>query len=136
MRHAALPAPARPWWLLAAAALLLKALLEGVPLLPGWVAMAQSRNLVIAFLHLKLLAVVSCAMIGALALMGNGGIRRLFGLFALGTAVMVGALAAHGLWASGDLALGRSLYLVAFLAALLSATAAGWEVSVLLLPPF
>lgn len=128
MRQAVLPGPARPWWLLAAAALSLKALLEGVPLLPGWEAMAQVRNLVVGFLHLKLLLVVSSAMIGALALRGAAVSRWLCWLFALSSGAMVAALVAHGIWAANDLALGRALYLIAFVAGLLSATAAAWAV--------
>ncbi|MFZ5824697.1 MAG: hypothetical protein ACOY94_10250 [Bacillota bacterium] len=128
MRHAALPEAARLWFLLAGAALAVKALLEAVPLLDGWVAMAQSRNLVIAFLHLKLLLVVSAAMIGGLVRVGRGASRYSFWLFGLGTGTMVAALAAHGFWAAGDLALGQLLYQVAFWAGLLSATALAWAV--------
>lgn len=101
MRGAALPAgPSRHWWLLAAGALLLKAVLELSPLLPGWVHLTRDRHLVIAFLHLKLLALFSAGLIGALAALRPVK-RRGFRLFAPGTALMLGALVAQGLWAEG-----------------------------------
>lgn len=112
-------AAVRPWWMLAAAALLLKAVLEAAPLLPVWTAWSGERQLVIAFLHLKLLAVFTAGLIGALGYVTE--LKRGWAPFAAGTLVMVGALAAHGFWADGNPALGRSLYVLAFGAGLLSA---------------
>lgn len=125
-----IPAVVRPWWLLAGGALALKAVLEWLPVMPGWADLALERNLVIAFLHLKLLALVTAAMIGALAYVGDLG--RGFRLFAFGTVTMVGALAAHGFLVAGNPALSRPLYLVAFVAAVVAALGAGgalWPVA-------
>ncbi|HWI60698.1 MAG TPA: hypothetical protein VNT75_02535 [Symbiobacteriaceae bacterium] len=121
-----IPARVRPWWLLAAGALALKAVLELLPLLPGWEALAVERNLVIAFLHIKLLTLVSAGLIGALAYIGETGWG--FPLFGAGAVAMIGALAAHGFWAGQNLALGHALYSIAFWAGLVSATGAALAV--------
>lgn len=120
------PAVVRPWWLTAGAALAVKAVLEAAPVLTGWAALAAERNLVIAFLHLKLLALVTAGLIGALAYLGYAG--RGFSLFGAGTAAMVGALAAHGFWAGQNPALGRTLYLIAFVAGVAAAVGAACAV--------
>jgi hypothetical protein len=120
-----IPAVVRPWWLLAAAALALKAVLEALPLAPGWAALAGERNLVIAFLHLKLLALVSAGLIGALAYVWEA--RRGFALFVAGTAVMLAALVGLGFWGSSLPAV-RPGYAVAFWASL--AAAAGGYLAV------
>lgn len=121
-----IPAVVKPWWLLAGGALAVKAVLEWLPVVPGWAELALERNLLIAFLHLKLLALVTAAMIGALAYVGDLG--RGFRLFAAGTVTMVGALAALGFLASGNPALSRPLYVVAFVAAVVAAVGAGGAV--------
>ncbi|MDF2631300.1 MAG: hypothetical protein K0R39_5131 [Symbiobacteriaceae bacterium] len=121
-----MPAVVKPWWLLAGGALAVKAVLEWLPLAPGWMEMALERNLVIAFLHLKLLALVTAAMIGALAYVGDLG--RGFRLFAVGTVTMVGALAAHGSFVATTPALSRPLYVVAFVAGVIAAVGAAGAV--------
>ena len=125
MRQAAgrIPALVRPWWLLAAGALALKAVLEVLPLLPAWIVWIDNRSLVIAFLHLKLLLLVSAGLMGAMAYAARV-IRGAFGAFTVMSAVMVGALAAHGFWASANPVLSRQLYLVSFVTGLLAALAA------------
>lgn len=67
-RAAAGPArlQARPWLAVAWWALVVKAVLELVPLLPGWLALATERHTTIAYLHLKLLGVFSAALLGCL----------------------------------------------------------------------
>lgn len=120
------PTVVRPWWLLAGGALAVKAVLEWLPVLSGWAELALERNLVIAFLHLKLLALVTAAMVGALAYVGELG--RGFRLFALGTVTMVGALAAHGFFVAAYPVLSRPLYAVAFVAAVAAALGAGGAV--------
>ncbi len=92
--------PKSPWWAMAALALVLKAVLELLPLLPHWTELAKDRHLVIAYLHLKLLALCSAALIGAIASL-HPGRRRGFWLFAPGTAVMLLALVAQGFLAPG-----------------------------------
>ncbi|HYF94335.1 MAG TPA: hypothetical protein VD969_19115 [Symbiobacteriaceae bacterium] len=128
-----LPAVVRPWWLTAAAALAMKAVLEALPLLPGWAELAAERNLVIAFLHLKLLALVTAGLIGAMAYVGLVGPG--FPLFAAGTAIMVGALAAHGLWAGRNPVLGHDLYAVAFWAGVTAAAGAALAIWPTAVPP-
>jgi len=124
-----LPVAARPWWLLAGGGLLAKAGMELIPLLPGWIALATSRSLVIAFLHWKLLLIVSAALIGAMTLYrSERPSRGPFALFAGGSLLMIGALAAHGFWADGNLPLGAALYATAFGGGLVSATGAAWAV--------
>lgn len=115
-RRTALPAQARPWWLLAGAALAVKAVLEFVPLLPGWGDLALNRSLMIAFLHLKLLLIVSSGLLGALALVRGRTSPAAFRLYAGGGALMVAALVGHGLLAETYPATSAPLYLLAFLA--------------------
>lgn len=123
-RRRAMAPPARPWWYLAAGALAVKAVLELVPLLPGWVGLAGERNLVIAFLHLKLLLIVSAGLIGALAMVGRVG--RGWQLFASSSLLMVSALAVHGFAVSTHPLWSRPLYLLAFATGLTAALAAAW----------
>ncbi|HWI50554.1 MAG TPA: hypothetical protein VNT01_00255 [Symbiobacteriaceae bacterium] len=127
-----MPAVVRPWWLLAGAALAVKVVFEALPVLPGWVDLALDRNLVIAFLHLKLLALVSAGLIGALAYTGEIGWG--FPLFSAGATVMIGALAAIGLWAGGSPLLSHDLYEVAFYAAVTAALGAAGAVWPLAFP--
>ncbi len=114
-----MPEAVRPWWGLAGAALVVKIALEALPLLPGWEAWAGERQLVIAYLHLKLLLLVTAGLIGALGYVT--GVGRGWTLFASGALVMVGALAAHGLWTAAVPALSRPLFGVAFVAAIIAA---------------
>lgn len=130
-----IPAAARPWWYTAAVALALKAVLELLPLLTGWATMAGERNLVIAFLHLKLLLLVSAGMVGALACLDRAG--RGFWLFASGSGVMVAALVALGFWAPTHPPLARPLYALAFVAGLTAAIGAYeavWPSAALFMP--
>jgi hypothetical protein len=116
----AVPARVRPWWWTAAAALAVKAVLELLPLMPSYATLAGDRNLVIAFLHLKLLLLVSAGLVGALVALGRGG--RGFWLFAPGAAVMILALVVLGFFGGGRPAFSHQMYAVAFWAALVAAT--------------
>jgi hypothetical protein len=120
---ARVPEQVRPWWALAAGALALKAMLELSALVPGWEVLAGERQLLIAFLHLKLLALFSAAQIGALGFTHRIG-HGFFPLFAVGTLSMVGALAAHGFWAGSHPAIGHPLFVFAFGSATLAAVGA------------
>jgi hypothetical protein len=95
-----------------------KAGLEFMPLLPGWSDLVLNRSLVVAFLHLKLLLIVSSVLLGALALVRGRSSRVAFGLFAGGAGMMVAALVAHGLLTSARPDWSESLYLLAFVASI------------------
>lgn len=125
-RRVRLPEPARPWWLLAGYALAVKAGLEFMPLLPGWSDLVLNRSLVVAFLHLKLLLIVSSVLLGALALVRGRSSRVAFGLFAGGAGMMVAALVAHGLLTSARPDWSESLYLLAFVASIPAALGGIW----------
>lgn len=124
------PEAARPWWALAAMALGVKAVLELTPLLPGWMALAGERQLLIAFLHLKLLTVVTAGLIGAIACIYKAGPG--FSAFAGGAVVMIATLAAHG-FLVGILHV-QSLSLLLFALAFVSAVAAATGAIVALWP--
>lgn len=134
VRHR-LPAVVRPWWLLAAGALALKAVMELLPLVPGWEALAGDRNLIIAFLHLKLLTLVSAVLIGALGYLGAA--HRGFWLYAVGAVVMLAALGVVGFWGATAPLVAKAGYAVAFAGAVLAAAGAYcavWPMAVGLAP--
>lgn len=120
------PAAARPWWRLAALSLALKAILEFMPVLPAWSALALDRNPVIAYLHLKLLLLASSGLLGALAAVRGAASPWAFRLYAAGSVVMVAALAAHGLLAGAIPGVSWPLYAVAFAAAFPAAAGGIW----------
>lgn len=114
--------------------LAVKALLEFAAFLPAWPEWAQRRPLILAYLHLKLLGVYAAALLawcaGTLHLRPAGW-RWWVGLYALGAAVMVGALTGGGLHAP-TLAWGRFWQALAFASALpvlagASALLPGWR---------
>ena len=120
------PAAAGPWWRLAALSLALKAILEFMPVLPAWSALALDRNPVIAYLHLKLLLLASSGSAGR---PGRGARGRL----AVGVPAVCGRLgghgrrlAAHGLLAGAIPGVSWPLYAVAFAAAFPAAAGGIW----------
>lgn len=125
-RRLPLPERARPWWRLAGLSLAVKAVLEFAPLLPVWSDWALNRNLVIGFLHLKLLLVVSGALLGAMAAVRGPASRWAFRLFGAGSVAMVAALFAHGLVADLVQATSRPLYALAFAASFPAAAGGIW----------
>lgn len=125
-RNLQLPEHARPWWRLAGLSLAVKAALEFVPLLPAWSGLALNRSLVIGFLHLKLLLVVSGALLGAMAQVRGPAGRWAFRLFASGSVAMVSFLFAHGLLFDRAPATSLPLYALAFAAAFPAAIGGIW----------
>ena len=104
----------------------MKATLEFVPLLPAWSGLALNRSLVIGFLHLKLLLVVSGALLGAMAQVRGPAGRWAFRLFASGSVAMVSFLFAHGLLFDRAPATSLPLYALAFAAAFPAAIGGIW----------
>jgi len=125
-RRLRLPEHARPWWRLAGLSLAVKAVLEFAPLLPVGTDLALNRSLVIGFLHLKLLLVVSGALLGAIAEVRGPASRWAFRLFAAGSVAMVAVLFAHGLVADRVPGTSLPLYALAFAAAFPAAAGGIW----------